>query len=346
VFKDKYGSYDRRIYARVPGKFVGVAHSHKVATREGNADGRVMMLPVRSVEGEAQVPEGFDVTKVTVRVHTLHSVAFGKAAAWFSRGGTKPGMESALPEIFDVHPDAHGRFEIKDVPVRGGVHLVTEGEGLGQVQWTDRIVRPDIAIRLTIPPESVLTGRVLTPEGAPAEGVVVSAQLGLDNELPEYTYLLSHRTTTDAQGAFTLRGLPKASMEVSVTDLQNRWSLRPVEHVKVQPDEVRQLELKMESGVLVSGRIVDPDGQPVARVSLVTRAESFMSTELYNGVTDQEGRYRFRVPSGVSILAVEHVPAGFAFLDERIVSKFEIQPGQADIENPDFTLQRGSGVEP
>ena len=72
IFSNGLGNLDRWIYARVPGRLVGVARSTKWTNRaSSNPEPRVVLQTSRSIEGKVKVPPGFDLTKVVVRVHYL-----------------------------------------------------------------------------------------------------------------------------------------------------------------------------------------------------------------------------------------------------------------------------------
>ena len=167
IFSDEHGNFDRWIYARVPGRLVGVGRCAQWTNqRVINPEGRVVMQPSRSVEGQLRLPAGYDPTKVVVRVQTLH--IFTGAGDFdfesFPRYDPFRGLDTALPEIFDYRPDSHGRIRFGDVPVRGQLYLVTTGDGLGEAQWRNDNKAFDQPIQLTIEEESYLSGRVVTPD--------------------------------------------------------------------------------------------------------------------------------------------------------------------------------------
>jgi hypothetical protein len=58
--------------------------------------------------------------------------------------------------------------------------------------------------------------------------------------------------------------------------------------------------------------------------------------------TDGNGRYQFRLPSGGAKLYFDALPEGFAYPQPQTVKHLDIQPGQADVQNLDFTIQRQS----
>src|SRR5579863_5386139 len=168
VFSNDLGNFDRWIYARIPGRLVGVARSSKFTNQKAiNPEFQVKLQASCSVKGQVTVPDGFDCTKITVRVKTLHAISgtgffdYGS----FPREDHFPGLDTALPKIFECRPDAAGRIQFDDVPQRGRLYLVTAGDGLAEAQWWNGVAAnnqpnplADQHIELTIPEASSLSG--------------------------------------------------------------------------------------------------------------------------------------------------------------------------------------------
>ena len=98
----------------------------------------------------------------------------------------------------------------------------------------------------------------------------------------------------------------------------------------------------MQAGTRVSGRVFDTEGKPVQAASFSAIADSKDGPGLSHDSTDGNGRYQFRLPSGSAQLYFDALPDGFAYPDPQIVKRLDIKPGQADIQNLDFTIQRRS----
>ena len=349
LFSNDLGNFDRWIYARVPGRLVGVSRSAKWTNQKViNPEFQVEMHESGSVKGQVTVPDGFDCTKVVVRVRTLHIRTGAGLFQYqsFPREDHFPGLDTALPKIFDCRPDSTGQIRFDDVPVQGMLYLVTAGDGLGEAQWRNDAGPPgqaipltDQEIELTIPRESSLAGRVLTPKGAPAAGMKIAARLSPARSRPVF-YLSTFRAVTNEKGEFTIRGLPQTEFVLSIEDPTHRSTFRPLENFLVQPDEEQSLELEMETGVLVSGRVFDPEGKPVAAASFSAVADSQNGPGLAHDMTDANGRYQFRIPSGKARLYFDSLPEGFAYPNPQIVANLDVASGQDDIKDLDFTLER------
>jgi beta-lactamase regulating signal transducer with metallopeptidase domain len=344
IFTNAIGNFDRWIYARVAGRLVGAARSAKWTNRRViNPEFRVKLRPSRSVEGQVTVPAGFDPTKVVVRVRTLH-IFTGQGVfdyESFSREDVFPGLDTALPEIFECRPNPDGRIRLVDVPVRGRLYLVTAGAGLGEAQWMNADKAFDRPIRLTIEDESFVSGRVLSPDGKPAVGMKVTARLSSFGRW-QNPYLSSFRAVTDGDGKFAIHGLPRTEFVLSIQDPKKLWTFRPLENLLVDPHKDPSLTLTMETGTPVSGRVLDREGKPVEGASFSAIAESRDGPGLAHDFTADDGRYQFRLPAGVARLYFDSLPEGFTYPDPQLVKLLDIKPGQADIQNLDFILARRS----
>jgi protocatechuate 3,4-dioxygenase beta subunit len=341
LFTRDDGSHDRFIYARVPGRVVGVGRSMKWrGNKPYNPEGEVKLAPSRSVEGSATAPPGFDITKLTVRIHVLH-VHTGEGDfdyQSFPREDSFPGLDAALPEMFDRHPNAKGEFRFDDVPEHGRIYVLTRGEGLGEAQWRNEGAFFGAPIALAVAKECALAGVVLSPDGKPAPAMEIAARRSASAPGPSW-YLSTFRAVTDERGRFHIRGLPETEFIVTATDPTGRWIFRPREKVGVLPEGGEELSLAMENGVKVSGRVTDPDGKPVEAAHLSAVADNRGGPGLAHDSTDADGRYELRLPAGEAHLYFNGLPDGFAYPDPQIVKALDIQAGQTDI-NVDITLQR------
>ena len=245
------------------------------------------------------------------------------------------------PNVSTAIPDAQGRIRFSDVPVSGRLTLVTSGDGLAEAQWRNEGKTFDQAIQLTISKESLVTGRVLSPDGKPAAGVEVVARLSPPPERQIY-YLSQFRAQTDENGTFALRGVPHVEFVLYVTDSKKLSTYRPLENQLVEPDKDPHLTLRMETGTLVSGRVLDPDDKPVegAAISAVADTERGPGPGLGDDFTKASGKYQLRLPAGKAHLYFNSLPDGFAYPKPQVVKNLNIEPGQPDIANLDFTLQR------
>lgn len=337
------GTFDRWFYARVPGRLVGVSREAKWKTsRITDRGNEVVMQPSQEVEGRVTVPAGHDPTKVTILVKTLH-VTTGPSE-WdyksFPREDHFPGLDTSLPSIFEAHPDAEGRFRFRDVPKKGRLYLVTRAPGLAEAQWSnsrDKEGRFGEPIQMNFEEESLLTGRVLAPDGKPAVGMKVTARL---SESGRNAYLSSFHVATDDEGRFTIHGLPPTEFNLSVVDPRKSWTFRPLRDVLAQPRQDQPLKLDMEAGVRVVGTVRDPDGRPVEGAAISALTDEPNGVGLADDMTKADGRFELHLPSGGAKLYFNALPDGFAYPEPQVFKHLRIEPAAGDVKGLDFTLQR------
>lgn len=337
------GNHDRWFYARVPGRLVGAARSAKWTNQAViNPEGRIVLQESRSIEGRVTVPPGFDPAQVRVIVRTMQFQRGPEMFDFdtFTREPHFPGLDTALPEIFECRPDADGIIRFDDVPSRGKMYLVTSGAGLAQAQWANlwEDATVEAPIRLTVEEERPLSGRVLSPDGNPAAGMDVFARLS-PSGTERVPYLSTFKATTDDEGAFVIHGLPEIGFVLSVKDPEGRWAFRPIEDMIVHEQDPKP-ELEMEPGVLVSGRILNGEGQPVEGAALSAIAHEKGGPGIDNDMTAADGRYELRLPAGEACLYFNSLPDGYAYPEPQIVERLEIRPGQDNIQGLDFVLPR------
>jgi hypothetical protein len=347
LIKNDAGNYDLWIYARVTGRLVGVGRSAQWRHDPPfNPQGRVVLYPSRSVEGKVAVPAGFDPTRVLVRVRTMQifqgSADFDFQA--FPREDNFPGLDTALPGIFECHPDAKGQFRFSDVPIHGRLYLAATADGLGEGQWWNPNKTFGEPIAIAMHPEALASGRVLSPDGTPAIGMKITARISSQAlfDKPPTGYLSPFHAVTDNDGKFVLHGLPGSGFVLSVVDPKKLWAFRPLEDLSVHSGHETILTLRMETGVLVSGRVLDNAGQPVSGAAFSALTDRDNGSSLWEDTTDASGRYQFRLPAGGAKLYFNALPQGFAYPDPQIVKHLEIKTGQAEIHDLNFTLKRKS----
>jgi beta-lactamase regulating signal transducer with metallopeptidase domain len=347
LFVNSLGNFDRWVYARVPGKLVGVGRSARWIIQRDivNPDARVQMMPSRSIEGHVTVSEGFDPRTVTVKVRTM-DIATGDgdfALQSFPRQDNFRGLDTALPQYFESNPDKDGRFRLNDVPVRGHLYLVTSGKGLGEAQWrNDWQSRAfDKPIEIKVEKERKLVGRVVSPTGEPVGGAEVRARISILWR-PSVMYLSTFQAVCDDAGRFQISGLPVVRLVVSATDPNHRWVFRPLEGIEGTEENGRELNLKMENAVELSGTVADSDGNPVEGAAISALADTQEGPGLDDNSTDQHGRYHLRVPAGGAHLYFNALPDGFEYPDPQIIKRVKISAEQPAIKDLNFTLKRQS----
>lgn len=338
VFYDGRGHFDRWAYARVSGRLVGVARSANWKNRSRvNSEFRVRLEPSRSIEGLVTVPKGYDPRDVSVHVQTL-DITTGPCES-LPRHLPFAGLDTALADTYDTRPDAERHFTFNDIPVRGSLCLITVAKGLAEAQWRNANNQFDTPISLKLDKEGSLSGRVLSPDGTPAGRMQVAARLSFTPQRAVF-FLSTFRAVSDDHGNFTIGGLPETPFVLSVKDPNDRLTFRPMEGLAVNCGETKDATLSMETGVVVSGRVFDPEGLPVEGAAISAVTESLNGSGLAGDSTDRDGRYRLRLPTGGARLYFNSLPSGFDYPKPPIVKQLDIQAEQDPIDDLNFTIPR------
>lgn len=179
---------------------------------------------------------------------------------------TKPGEQdsfnsSGLAEPFTVETDSSGVARFDFVPSWQQNQLTL---------WChdDRFVRRRITIdpsdpsaketQITLTPTIPVRGRVLLPDGQPAEGIEVAGR-GAGYEMDNF----HGSTKTDAEGRFELQAYPHELLMLVVNDQE--WAAAAIDGLITKPNQpIESLEFKLQQATRVFGRVtVGPDREPV-----------------------------------------------------------------------------------
>ena len=197
-----------------------------------------------------------------------------------------------------------------------------------------QVVLQDLALRR-------LTGRVLDPEGRPVSGAQVNTftehERGLGGDGTSYSHWSYQPTTTDDEGKFVLTG---EAGEVSFGVRASGYRMRLVRGLRFpEHGDAAPVEITLERGAILEGRVVDGRGEPVAgadvRAYLEDRKDRMLPGS--HGKTDTEGRYRLEeleLGEHTVVVSVE----GNGQLLQRPT---EVRPG---VNRLDFAFARGVEV--
>ncbi|MAG55958.1 MAG: hypothetical protein CMJ83_06685 [Planctomycetes bacterium] len=308
------GRFDRWFVARVPGRLIGFGRSARFPALPSDEvkPASVLMSESHAVTGQVNVPEGFDVTKVRVRALSVDGPQ-GRGTGFPRGGGSFPGLETALPQIFERTPNAKGEFTFDDVAIGGRLCLAAEGPGLAQAQYSN-LRDPEYAVfALDMVPEAVLVGAVTTPDPKLREGLIVTARLTYGRERPT-PYLYTFRTRTDAKGGFRLTGLPQTRFTVRIEKPPSDFVMMP-RLVEVLRHRVPQsIDIDLETGFKVSGIVRDVDtDKPLqhANISAITNFEPHAG--IASSRTGVDGRFTLVLPPGECRLYFSSVPRGYEY---------------------------------
>jgi carboxypeptidase family protein len=245
-----------------------------------------------TIEGSVRTPDG----RAIKRVHVGLVLSMPNACSWpyafsVAEGAAWP------PRCFT---DSRGAFEWLSFPIEfareeAGAHYVLTAEEAGHCPALVHRVEelpPDadgvIHVDLVLSEGTTLKGSVRGPTGAPASGAMVEARLLHQSGAP-VCVSFEKRVVTDEAGSFTLRGLDRARHRLEVEMDGCAPLCRELDLGAGAPDS---LDLELEPGVDLRGRVVDRAGAPIsgARISAFVR-EPLVSRTVQ---TDEDGRFEVR----------------------------------------------------
>lgn len=150
-------------------------------------------------------------------------------------------------------------------------------------------------------PGGVVTGHVTDPFGAPAAGVFVGVESG-GLSGAGYAY-------TDADGAYRIAvdaGRVKLCADPGFADRGAANSLPTcTPQLRIAAGDVRTANIRLRPAGGLAGRVVGPNGRPVARASVEIRRSGHPFSFAGAGVTDAHGRYEVNgLPAGDYVACV------------------------------------------
>jgi protocatechuate 3,4-dioxygenase beta subunit len=98
----------------------------------------------------------------------------------------------------------------------------------------------------------------------------------------------SRDATTGADGAFVVKALREGEHEISCS--AKGYFGKKGERVALSGRSLERLDLTLERGASISGRVLDPDGKPVAEAQVSARAAS--RRDEHHSTSDREGGFR------------------------------------------------------
>jgi hypothetical protein len=291
--EDRAQERDVTLQLRKPAPFVGV-----VKDREGKP---VVGAAVRMQT--AQYP-GSDGPKTLLNV--IEAIV----------GGTP------MEHLFRTTTDAQGVFRFPFIPVDAKASLVINAAGMGEYNTMNQPApngefeylagtanNPAVVV---LAPAARVVGRVMSRFRS-----VKTAGLSVALQGCQGSHGIWAETKTDAQGGFEFKGLAEGTANIFLKDQPNDglWTYRAAADTKLRPGKAAEVTIELIRGVQVEGKVVDArNGKPVAEVGIGVygpmRPRS--GAAIASASTDNEGRYRFRLPPGQTYFYIcGPVPAAY-----------------------------------
>ncbi|MEM1177046.1 MAG: carboxypeptidase regulatory-like domain-containing protein [Acidobacteriota bacterium] len=227
---------------------------------------------------------------------------------------------------------ADGRFELVGLAPEQLYQISTYSRGWAEKRIT--ATAEDGPVEFRLEPELEVRGRVVDTEGRPIHDAGVAFSRGS----------LSLGTRTDEDGRFQHRTVPGRFRLVAGGPNHRQWVRN---NVKLEPG-MADLEITLETGLSMSGRVLDPSGRPVEGAKLALALSSNSVLALHDS-TDPQGRFFVGgLEAGPSTIEARHPTWGFASTEVELtesVADLEIRfPGGAEVSGVVLDAAEGSAI--
>ncbi len=286
------GRYDLAVRAtgfaplRIPGL--------QVEEGGGEVDfGTVVLVPGAIIEGQVTDPDGKEIAEAEL-VATLptNRLNFGSS--------TDPVAKAAT--------DDKGRFFLGDLAPEQMLTLSAYKKGYGVTVVNSLRPPTEEPVVIVLQPAGRLVGLVVDRNGSPIEGANISASPQADSMISQMLRGPGQfpRTRSDEDGRFVLEEVDPAPLQLNVR--ASSYQTKNITGIEVAPGKEREIEIVLDSGAVIDGRVVDASGEPAVRVS-VNVANRDQGPFSYGGSTrtDADGRFFLdNAPLGSAFLSVQN----------------------------------------
>jgi protocatechuate 3,4-dioxygenase beta subunit len=275
---------DARVIARIEG---GLLLGPIAATTQPDGGFRLRLLRGvyrLRVEGEGIVPA--ELRHVTAPAAGLAVVVARRVGIGgrvrdlgFPAAGAKIEIDGpTLPSPRRLTAGLDGGFAIEDLPEGRFVVTARRGARAGVVSGVERFgAGPWDELGVNLEPAALVAGTVRAAGGGPGGGApIADARVVL---VPDAEGGTARRAVTDGQGRYTIEGVLPGSW---VLDVDGDGYLPPRRHpVEAEPGASLTIDVTLERGAQVRGRVVDARGAPIAgaHVELAGRRTAISAAE-------------------------------------------------------------------
>jgi protocatechuate 3,4-dioxygenase beta subunit len=283
--------------------------------------GELVLEPEAFVEGRVVEPGGSPVAEASVRASRPSSEIFGE---WPSSVETM-GSER-------VTSGSDGSFRIGAIRAGQVVELKAEKEGYVDGSASGVRAPTEEPVDLVLRPAATVAGRVVDSRGRPVPEAEVRTSFRA--RLPNMGFF--GRVMADERGAFVLSGVPPGLVALEAAAAGYQPS--PPVTLELEPGERREgVEVVLELGAVVTGRVLSPDGFPLEGAQVAATWDDLQSFSPGRpAVTGPDGRFTLdTLAPGRVVLEASREGYG------RGRTELELELGGASVE---IELERGATV--
>ncbi len=176
----------------------------------------------------------------------------------------------STPRPTPAYSDAAGWFEYPGGLPEGEHQAVARASGFAAAVTTVVIGQPPVAREFVLHRGVEVSGIVTHPDGRPAPkaNVWIAAP---ESKWQVYGNSFGPSVKGDSEGRFTLRGVPPGEVSVRAQSGWKEALARAVQTMEVRDQSLGGIQLMLDTGRTISGRILDPDGLPISGIVVTAR---------------------------------------------------------------------------
>lgn len=317
----KGGKYSRMIYVRGPGGLAGGKYfSDEYSPLKANR-AELTLFASETLKGRVELKGESQPIKVRLLLATdpSNAIEFGRLTE----------SSSTQKRFFETTADAGGNFELEAIPKKANVYLEATAPGYGWSQLIHMATQQTPPF-LVLETEAVIEGTVTNEMGQPVQ----SARVEAISHGP-VSMRIPYTATTDPFGRYRIAGLQGSTYAVKLA--WTSTTRAPEAEVSIRAGETKTVDLVQERGVEVSG-VVTSGGAGIPDVMISAVAGDIGGEGVDSAITDAQGRYTLRLPSGKSMLYVASLPDGFVYPEDQARRTVTVTSGEVVAGETAFEL--------